>query len=107
MSIVDSIPSKNVPMSGRSATITTEREFLMHGIDRVWRGLTAANQRKSLDFMRALTLAGQLDPERTAALTTGFQPKTKADVDRVYRELLQISADAITDKLNQQAANDD
>ena len=107
MSIVDSIPSKNLPTSGSSATITTEREFLIHGIDRAWRGLTAANKRKSLDFMRALHLASTIDPEAAAAVMRSFHSSDMNDVNVAYEQLLKIAQSAIAEKLNKPAANDD
>ena len=89
-----------------TATITTEREFLLRGIDRAYAALSAGKQREALDFMRLLHLANRIDPESTSELLRSFHPADKTDVDTAYRQLLSISADAITAKLNQQAAND-
>ena len=90
-----------------TATITTEREFLLRGIDRAYDGLTTGQQQQALDFMRLLHLANRIDPESTGELLRSFHPADKTDVDTAYRQLLSISAAAVNAKLIKPAANDD
>ena len=102
MSIVDS----NLPTSGRSASITTIDHHKRQQTLRLWESMDEGTSDFFHDFFRAMRLAKHHNSEATAALLGNWQPTSTDEVILCYQQLLGISADAITAKLNQQAAND-
>jgi hypothetical protein len=88
-----------------TATITTIDHHKRQAVAEFWDAL--GEDSFFGDFIKAHRLASAVDPESTAELMRDFQPTSMNHAIRVYQGLLKIAGDAVNEKLNQSAANDD